>query len=294
MTACPEVTVLIPAYNAEPYLAEAIDSVLAQDFRDLELLVIDDGSTDRTARIATGYTDPRVEVVRLPHAGVVAAANHGLDRARGRFVARLDADDVMRPGRLAAQVAFLHRRPRVVAVGTDYRLIGAARGRVRMPRSDRACRQRLLLSSCFAHSSVLLRAEALTAHGVRYRSATGGLGEDYALWCELAAHGAFANLPIHGLDYRVHNTQATQVRWAELVDSYCAIAADYARSVSRAPLDRAELVALLAPSDPPVPAFVARAAWHALRRAPGRETARFVTSAALRRWKEAADARLRR
>ncbi|WP_446223088.1 glycosyltransferase family 2 protein [Nocardia sp. IBHARD005] len=294
MSAAPAVTVLIPAHNAEPYLAEAMDSALAQNFTDIEVLVIDDGSTDNTARIAQRYDDPRVVLARQPWSGVVAAANHGLDLAKGALIARLDADDVMWQGRLRAQVEFLARHPRVVAVGTDYRLIGTAHGRVRMPRSDRACRQRLALSSCFAHSSVLMRAAVLDAAGVRYRPETEGMGEDYALWCDLSAHGEFANLPIMGLDYRVHDTQATRVRWAQLVDSSYAVARRHALALGHPVPDRAELLALLAPSDPPRPWLVARAASNALRRSPGWETTRFVTATALRRWKEAADARIHR
>ncbi|WP_405179237.1 glycosyltransferase [Nocardia sp. NBC_01377] len=290
----PPVTVVVPAHNARAFLAEAVESVLAQDFTDYELLIVDDGSTDGTAEIAGGYRDPRVVVVRRTWEGVVGAANHALDRARGEFVARLDADDVMLPGRLAAQVAYLRGHAGVVAVGTDYRLFGDSAGRVRMPRSDRACRQRLLLSSCFAHSTVMMRRKVLSDNGIRYAPETGGLGEDYALWCELSAYGAFANLPILGAAYRVHPAQASDRRWPELLDSYCAIARAHAARTGHPALESDELLALLAPVDAATPVdsrTVARAAWHALRRAPGIETTRFVAANAARRMREARAAR---
>jgi len=106
----PLVSVVIPAYNAEATIAAAIDSVRAQTHGDLEILVIDDGSTDTTADVIAGYGDS-VTVVRNENQGVSRARNAGIERARGPFVAFLDADDVWQPQKLAAQVARLHERP---------------------------------------------------------------------------------------------------------------------------------------------------------------------------------------
>src|ERR1700749_735753 len=104
----PRVTVLIPVYNASTYLLEAVHSVLAGSFRDLELLAINDGSTDKSVDILRSIDDPRLRIVENPkNLGVAATLNRGLDLAEGEFIARMDSDDISAPDRLARQVAFM-------------------------------------------------------------------------------------------------------------------------------------------------------------------------------------------
>src|SRR5262245_4807279 len=116
----PRVTVLMPVYNGAPFLRAAIDSVLRQSWSDFELLIIDDGSTDGSAAIADGYAaaPPRVRVARVPHRGLVAALNRGLETIDTELIARADADDVSRPDRLSRQVAYLDAHPHIGACGT--------------------------------------------------------------------------------------------------------------------------------------------------------------------------------
>ena len=97
----------MPAYNVSSYIGEAISSVLAQNFTDYELLIIDDGSTDDTTEIVQLFTDRRIRLIRQPHAGIAAALNLGLKEARAGLVARFDADDICLPGRLTSQYQFL-------------------------------------------------------------------------------------------------------------------------------------------------------------------------------------------
>jgi len=202
------VTVLMPAYNAEAHVEEAVDSVLAQSFGDLELLVVDDGSTDGTAERVKAVNDPRLRVLRRDRAGVVGALNAGLDAARGELLARLDADDVMVGDRLARQVAFLDRRPDIVACGTDYEMFGTVQGRVRMPRTPAACRARLLFGTCVAHGTVMLRLGTLRREGLSYRPEY-AYAEDFKLFSELRRRGSLANLPFVGLRYRQHPGQVS-------------------------------------------------------------------------------------
>jgi glycosyltransferase involved in cell wall biosynthesis len=101
----------MPVYNGQPYLSEAISSVLAQTWTDLELVVVDDGSTDGSTELVRSFADDRIVLVTLSHGGIVSALNTGLERCRAELVARLDADDVMEPDRLERQVAFLAARP---------------------------------------------------------------------------------------------------------------------------------------------------------------------------------------
>lgn len=128
----PRVSVIMPVYNGMPYLPLALDSILQQTFRDLELIVIDDGSTDATSEVLSAYAarDRRVRVLTLPqNRGIIAALNRGLDAARGEFIARMDADDVALPQRFERQVAFLDAHPDHVVVGSSTSFIDSV-GRV--------------------------------------------------------------------------------------------------------------------------------------------------------------------
>jgi glycosyltransferase involved in cell wall biosynthesis len=112
MNGTPLVSVIIPTYNRAAFLAEAVDTVLAQTFTDYELLIVDDGSTDRTAAVVGGIADPRVNFISLPHSGSPGRArNAGITRARGRYVAFLDSDDLWDSSKLDDQLAALAARP---------------------------------------------------------------------------------------------------------------------------------------------------------------------------------------
>ncbi|UYP19943.1 glycosyltransferase family 2 protein [Rhodococcus sp. Z13] len=280
----PLVTVLVPAYDAAPYLREALDSILAQDLRDLELLVVDDGSTDGTDEVLAGITDPRLRVVRQDNTGLVGALNRGLDEARGTFLARMDADDIMPPGRLSAQLRAMTADPDLVVCGTDYEMFGAIEGRVRMPRTDAACRQRLLMGSCHCGASAMIRMSVLQRSGIRFRPEFAH-AEDYRFFTELAAHGKMGNLPIVGYLYRMHPHQVSAVYSDEQRAAHLRIAREYALATGVRPLDDTELELLLWAGRPEgaLPLALARQmrrvagpAARAVIRRPGVETMRFV------------------
>lgn len=209
MTA-PAVTVLMPVYNAERFVAEAVDSVLGQSFRDFELLVINDGSSDRTLGILATYKDSRLRIVdNERNLGVIASLNKGLELARTEFVARMDADDVCHPDRLALQVEFMQSRPDIGVVGTWYRPIGARWGQVvRLPTTHEDICAWLPFHCPIAHPTVLLRRKAFAtgrlSYDPQYRHA-----EDYDLWSRAARITRLANIPQPLLGYRVHIEQVT-------------------------------------------------------------------------------------
>jgi glycosyltransferase involved in cell wall biosynthesis len=161
----PAITVVMTVYNGLPFVEEAVDSVLGQDFDDFELVVVDDGSTDGTADVLARRSDPRLYLHRRPHQGRVAALNHALALARGRYVANLDADDVALPGRLALPVRFLDEHPEVAAVGSAVVARVGRPGVRRLPRSDRALRWSFLLRNPVFNSSVTFRTSALAEVG---------------------------------------------------------------------------------------------------------------------------------
>src|SRR5689334_8848417 len=115
----PKVTILMPACNARKYIAEAIRSVLGQSFKDYELLIVDDGSTDDTLTVIRQFEDPRIRVLCKEKEGISAALNAGLHMARGVYIARFDADDICISHRLERQVLFLDGHPAYLLVGSD-------------------------------------------------------------------------------------------------------------------------------------------------------------------------------
>ena len=127
MTAAPHVSVIIPSCNGERFIAEAAGSILGQTLRDLELIVVDDGSTDGTRAILRSMAgkDPRLKLIEKDNEGLVPTLNRGIAAARGSYIARLDHDDVSYPGRLAHQAEFLDRHPDFIGVGCLIENIGA-------------------------------------------------------------------------------------------------------------------------------------------------------------------------
>jgi glycosyltransferase involved in cell wall biosynthesis len=131
----PLLTVFMPVYNAEPYLAQAIDSILGQTFGDFEFLIVDDGSTDGSAEVVSRYTDPRIRLIRKENQGCYPARNRAIAEARGEYLANMDADDISLPERFEKQISYLKSNPEAVLVGT--RALGCDRmDSLRLPQPD--------------------------------------------------------------------------------------------------------------------------------------------------------------
>jgi glycosyltransferase involved in cell wall biosynthesis len=211
----PRVSVVMPVFNGQRFIAEAVRSVLASRFGDFELLVLDDGSTDDSSAEAmrTGDGDPRLRVIPLSHGGVAAARNAGLAHARGALIANLDADDIMFPERLTRQVAYLDRHPGCVAVGSRALVIDAAGKPVRIG------------VRVFTHSEIdrahldgrgggiwnptaMFRKPAAMAAG-GYWKELHPTGEDHDFWLRMAEVGQLANLPDVLVRYRIHEGNAS-------------------------------------------------------------------------------------
>src|SRR5690606_5902322 len=156
-------SVILPAYNAELYLREAIDSVLTQTFNDFELIVLNDGSIDQTENIILSYDDSRIIYVKNEqNLGLIGTLNKGMALAKGKYIARMDADDICFPERFEKQVAFLENNKEYIICGTSaYRFHNDILDRkaFNVPLSDESIRVRLLFNSGFIHPSVMFRAD---------------------------------------------------------------------------------------------------------------------------------------
>jgi glycosyltransferase involved in cell wall biosynthesis len=207
----PRVTVLMPVYNAASHLREALTSILAGSFADVELLAINDGSTDESERILQSIADPRLRVVQNPeNLGVIATLNRGLDLAEGDLIARMDADDISMPERIARQVEFMDANPEIGLSGTWAKTLGARPERmIRVPLSAVEIHAQLFAFNALCHPTVILRRNLLAQHKLRY-SAEARHGEDLDLWMRSSDNFGLANLPIVGLRYRVHANQVTK------------------------------------------------------------------------------------
>jgi glycosyltransferase involved in cell wall biosynthesis len=203
----------MPVYNALPYLKEALDSLLRQTLSDVEIIALDDASTDGSSDYLAGVRDSRVRVFHMPKQGHASLLNFGLTQARAAYVARMDADDVSQPDRLAKQVAFLDDDPDVVLCGCQVMVIdecGRLGHTLQYELDDLGIRYRLLSCSPFAHPGVLFRRDAVI--GVGGYDAKMVPSEDYELWWRLAKSGRFANHPEVLLHYRVHSASVTATR----------------------------------------------------------------------------------
>jgi glycosyltransferase involved in cell wall biosynthesis len=192
-----KVTVLMPAHNAEKYIAEAISSVLAQTFTAFELLVVDDGSTDKTNAVIDQFNDNRIRLIRQPHSGVALTLNKGLQEAQGEYIARFDADDICLPGRLQAQADFLNSHPDYVLTGSDAEYISENGEHLFdfscMGHSHEEIVQHFYEYCPFIHSAVMFRKEAVLKTGGY--SAHSHNFEDYLLWTQLLKYGKYNNIP---------------------------------------------------------------------------------------------------
>jgi glycosyltransferase involved in cell wall biosynthesis len=203
----PRISVLLPVYQAERYLEEAVESILAQSFDDFELIALDDGSTDASPRIlgALADRDDRIRVRRSQHAGLVSQLNWGIAEARGEFIARMDADDVSHPERFHHQLAYLETHPDCVAVGTGTDEVDPERRIIRaldIRPSHHEIESRLMQSDggALIHASALYRASALRSiDGYRKKFE---YGEDIDLHLRLGEIGKLANLPESLYEYR--------------------------------------------------------------------------------------------
>lgn len=204
----PAVSVLLPVHNAETYLRESLESILAQSFREFEVIAIDDGSTDGSLAILKEYAarDRRIWIYSRERRGLVATLNEGIELAQGRWIARMDADDVALPERFAKQIEQLERT-QADFCGGAVECFGGWRTIWRYPIGHEACEVRLLFDVPFAHPTVIGR--AVVFKSLRY-SDDFQQAQDYDLWQRAWAAGyQFTNIPEIVLRYRVHGQQVS-------------------------------------------------------------------------------------
>lgn len=193
----PAITVLMPVYNGEKYLREAIDSILNQTFKDFEFLIINDGSTDSTEQIILSYTDPRIRYVKNEaNLKLIATLNKGFDLARGKYVVRTDADDTNHPDRLKLQYEFMEAHPEVGLLGTGFETFGENQPvkQVVYSSSHNIICFRHLYQIHLSHGTSIFRMSVVKQHQLYFDPAYAH-AEDYELWTRFSAVSKLANIP---------------------------------------------------------------------------------------------------
>lgn len=211
----PLVSVLLPVYNAQDTVVEAIQSILAQTYTHFELVVINDGSTDATRERILSVRDDRIRYYENEgNQGLVYTLNRGIDLCRGKYIARMDADDISLPTRFEKQVEVMEKSPNIIVCGTEVSLFGDPEIVKKVP--DRAYRfisadeyqKNLVLESGIAHPSVMMRKSILDEYHLYY-DADYPYAEDYKFWIDLVSYGDFYIIPERLLRYRLSATQIT-------------------------------------------------------------------------------------
>lgn len=206
------ISVILPAYNAQDTIAEAIQSIIDQTYKDWELIVINDGSSDDTKSIILSFPDPRIKYIENDgNKKLIYTLNRGLKLATGKYIARMDADDISLPTRFERQVLYMENHPDCVCCGSlihffsNNRLFGKPVG---ISGDDIKLKEYLFRDSCFAHSTVMIRTEVIKKCGLKYNSIYIH-AEDYKLWIDLSEYGMFHNIKEPLLNYRISGTQVS-------------------------------------------------------------------------------------
>ena len=214
----PEITILMPVRNGEKYIKESIDSILKQTFTDFELLIMDDGSTDRTVERIERYTDERIRLIRRKH-NFIRNLNEGLELALGAYIARMDADDIMHTERLRIQLKRMKKNPNITVCGT-WAKIFSDKGNERNVfhfGHEIICEPvlELLKYNMLLHPSVMVKKEFLFNHHIKYQNYP--YVEDYKLWLDIAKAGGILFVePQELMMLRRSDTQVTVTKKEEM------------------------------------------------------------------------------
>ncbi len=224
----PMVSVVMSVFNAEKYLSTSVDSILAQSYTDFEFIIVDDGSSDSSLQILKGYQDDRIRLLKNEkNSGLVYSLNRGLDEARGKYIVRMDADDISLPDRLKTQVGYMEANSEIDVCGSfiqTFRDGDEVDEPCRRYPVDNAEIKGFMIFNCgFAHPAVIMRRVFLEKHGYRYREEYRH-AEDYDLWCNMMERAHFGNIPEVLLKYRLtkgsvssNNAQVQLARTTQII-----------------------------------------------------------------------------
>ncbi len=209
MIVLPMISVIMPVYNGEKYLQESINSILNQTYKYFEFIILNDGSSDKTEEIILSYNDPRIVYVKNEtNLEIVKTLNKGISLAKGKYIARMDADDISLPKRFEVQLNFLENNSSISICGSWIETFGYQKKLWKSPISHDEIKARLLLNSSIFHPTVMIKKAVFHQflYEQEYKKA-----EDYALWVKAIDSFKFHNIPEVLLRYRIHNNQTNVI-----------------------------------------------------------------------------------
>lgn len=207
MEAKPNISVVMAAFNAEKYLAEAIQSILNQTYTDFEFIIVNDGSTDDTEKIILSFNDKRIVYLKnSTNKGLIFSLNEGISKSKGQYIARMDADDISLPTRLQEQYNAFQSNTSAIVVSSNYFLLTDSKLQlIKSSYSNSQLKTLLLFATCFCHPTVMFKKQSNRS----YYNSEFLHAEDYKLWTELAFEGEFVYLAKPLLKYRHHTNQVS-------------------------------------------------------------------------------------
>ncbi|MCU7521149.1 MAG: glycosyltransferase family 2 protein [Ignavibacteria bacterium] len=209
----PSISVIMSVYNGEKYIRDAIESILKQIYTNFEFIIINDGSTDDSAKIISSYSDARISLIQQENKGLSLALNRGIYASRGKYIARMDADDISESNRLLEQIQFMEENPEYVAVGTFANYVddeGNFLYKGSLPIKDTDIRIGLPIKCPFVHSSVMMKADILKKIGGYKNCGRYFYQEDLLLWNDLSFEGSLYNINKYLINYRITPSSNSQ------------------------------------------------------------------------------------
>lgn len=202
----PKVSVVMPIYNAEKYVVEAIESILTQTFTDFEFIIINDGSTDRSEEIILTFNDSKIKYLKNTHnLGLVETLNFGIKIALGIYIVRMDADDISFPERLSKQVAFMDQNPNIGVMGSAYEIFGDMTKTYSPPTDPMLAYTHLSFNSAIGHPTSIIRKSVLDKNNIQYESRF-EYAADYAFWIRISQVSNIISTEEPLLRYRWHTS----------------------------------------------------------------------------------------
>lgn len=235
----PLVTVLMSVYNGEKYLREAIESILNQTYRNIEFLILNDASTDTSAEIIQSYNDTRIRFLsNTENIKLTASLNKGIDLARGKYIARMDADDVSLPERIAKQVVFMEQRPQVGLCGTYVQNIGMNDPYVPPYKTTHdEIKFKLFFETHFPHPAAMLRKSVLDEYNLKYDTVN-KVAQDYELWNKMIDYCEVAIIPEPLVKKRSHPEMTSMKKGEEQLQVVKKIHRELMKKLGAAPTEQ--------------------------------------------------------
>jgi glycosyltransferase involved in cell wall biosynthesis len=225
-----QISVILPVYNGQLYLKEAIESILNQSYANFELIIINDGSIDDSEKLIQSYKDERIVYIKNDiNIGLIETLNKGLIFSKGKYIARMDADDISLPNRLEKQVCFLEENPAFGLLGTGYSIFGGKEEEVHYPSEHEKLKIACLSYNPFCHPSVMIRKAVLDEFNLKFQKEYIH-AEEYKLWTEILSVTKCHNLKEILLKYRFHSSQISQVHLVKQLEITQKIQIEYLKN----------------------------------------------------------------